>query len=177
MSPQTGFDVMILPIEGDETSGLKGGQATPFLNSPYNEWQAAFSPDGRWLAYASNESGRFEVYVRPFPGPGGKWQISTTGGSFPTWSRIGRELLYETLDQRLMVASYAEQGDTFHADKPRLWSETRLQDVQGFRNFDLHPDGQRLAVFREVAEPGGRLDKVVLFENFFDELRRVAPTR
>ena len=175
---QTGFDVMILPIEGDAASGLKGGQPTPFLNGPSNEWQAAFSPNGRWLAYSSNESGRAEVYVRPFPGPGGRWQISTESGSHPTWSRNGRELFYETLDQRLMVASYAEQGGSFHADKPRLWCETRLPDLQGFWTFDLHPDGRRFAVLKEVGEPGeAKRDHVVLFLSFFDELRRLAPTQ
>jgi dipeptidyl aminopeptidase/acylaminoacyl peptidase len=177
-SPQTANDVMIMPIEGDEASGLNSGPPTPFLNSPFNEWQAAFSPNGRWLAYSSNEAGRSEVYVRAFPGPGGKWEISTEGGSSPTWSRNGRQLFYKALDQRLLVASYAEQGDSFHADKPRLWGETRLPDLVGFRSFDLHPDGQRFAVLQQVAEPGeAKRDHVVLFLNFFDELRRLAPTK
>jgi serine/threonine-protein kinase len=174
---QANLDIMILPIEGDEASGLKPGQPTPFLNSPFNEGAAAFSPNGRWLAYSSNESGRVEVYVRPFPGPGGKWQISSEGGSYPTWSRNGRELFYETLGQRLLVASYEEREGSFRADKPRPWSETRLPDLSGFWTFDLHPDGQRLAVLQEVAEPGGKPAEVVLFENFFGELRRLAPTR
>jgi Tol biopolymer transport system component len=175
-SPQTAYDVMILPIEGDDASGLKPGQPTPFLNSPFNEWEAAFSPDGQWLAYASNESGRLEVYVRPFPGPGGKWRISLEGGSYPTWSRNGRELFYESLDQRLMVASYAGQGGSFHAEKPWLWAGTRLPDLPGFQTLDLHPDGQRFVVLKQVGEQGEKRDKVVLFTNFFDELRRLAPT-
>jgi serine/threonine-protein kinase len=80
-SPQTStFDVMILPIEGSEASGWKPGEPTVFLNAPFIENHPEFSPDGRWLAYESNESGRVEVYVRPFPGPGGKWQVSTDGG-------------------------------------------------------------------------------------------------
>ena len=79
--PQTGRDLLMLPMEGDEASGWKPGKPTVFLNSPANEREPMFSPDGRWLAYESNESGRFEVYVRPFPGPGGKWQISTSGGA------------------------------------------------------------------------------------------------
>ncbi len=176
LSTQTGFDLMILPIERDEVSGLKPGQPTPFLKSPFNEWQAAFSADGRWLAYASNESGRDEVYVRPFPGPGGPWQISTEGGSWPTWSPNGRELFYEALDERLMVSTYEGPGSSFNADKPRLWSETRLPGLKGFRNFDLHPDGQRFAVLQPVAGEARR-GHVVLIENFFDELRRLAPTK
>ncbi len=177
-SPETSNDVMILPIEGDEAAGLNSGPPTAFLNSPFNEWQAAFSPNGRWLAYSSNEAGRSEVYVRAFPGPGGKWEISTEGGSSPTWSRSGRELFYKALDHRLMVASYAEQGDSFHADKPRLWCETRLPELYGQRAFDLHPDGQRFAVLRDIVDTDqAKRDKVVLFQNFFDELRRLAPSR
>jgi serine/threonine-protein kinase len=177
-NPQTGYDALILPIEGVEASGLKAGQPTPFLDSPANEQQAAFSPSGRWLAYSSNESGRVEVYVRPFPGPGGKWQISTDGGFYPTWSRNGRELFYETLDQRLTLVSYAEEGASFHADKPRQFCEMRLPDSQGFRSFDLHPDGERFAVLQGIGDTAdAKRDHVVLFQNFFDELRRLAPTK
>ena len=84
---QTSEDLMILPMDGDEASGWKPGTATVFLNSPFREREPTFSPDGRWLAYMSNESGRDEIYVRPFPGPGGKWQVSSAGGQGPTWSR------------------------------------------------------------------------------------------
>ena len=90
-----------------------------FLHSPFLNVEPMFSPDGRWLAYYSNESGRYEVYVRPFPGPGGKWQISTNGGGVPTWSRARHELFYAALD-RIMVASYGVEGDSFRAEKPRL---------------------------------------------------------
>jgi len=178
LSPETGYDVMILPIDGDEASGLKPRRPTPFLNGPFNESDAAFSPDGRWLAYSSNESGRVEVYVRPFPGPGGKWQISTGGGFYPTWSRNGRELFYETPEETLMVAPYSEQSGSFLADKPRLWCETRIPTQQGIRGFDLHPDGRRFAVLQEVVEPSqAKRDHVVLFLNFVDELRRLAPSK
>jgi serine/threonine-protein kinase len=105
----TAFDVMILPTERED-GRLKTGPATAFLNSRFNEMHAAFSPNGRWLAYVSDESGKFEVFVRPFPGPGGKWQVSSGGGFYPTWSRKGSELFFETPDQRLMVVTYAEHG-------------------------------------------------------------------
>jgi Tol biopolymer transport system component len=88
-NPDTGSEIMTLPIEGDEKSGWKSGEPKPFLNSAFFEVEPAFSPDGRWLAYQSNESGSYEVYVRPFPGPGGKWQISTGSGNDPKWSRNG----------------------------------------------------------------------------------------
>ena len=88
--PRTNYDIMTLPIEGDEKSGWKPGEPKPFVNSAFDEGEPAFSPDGRWLAYQSNESGSFEVYVRPFPGPGGKWQISTGGGSTPSGRTTAR---------------------------------------------------------------------------------------
>jgi len=179
ISPQTGNDVMILPMEGDEVSGWKPGKPKVFLNSPFGETFPIFSPDGRWLAYSSNESGRNEVYVRPFPGPGGKWQISASGGGLPRWSRNRRELLYETLlDNRIMVASYTVEGDSFRAEKPRLWADGRFMERPLGWDFDLHPDGERVAVAPELeTQTAARQDKVVFIFNFFDELRRLAPVR
>ena len=148
-----------------------------FLNSPFVESQAAFSPDGKWLAYRSNESGRFEVYVRPFPGPGGKWQVSPDGGVWPTWSRNRKELFYRTPDFTLMVAPYALEGDSFRAEKPRQWSPGLvLGRGLNTRTFDLHPDGQRFAVLKAAEQQAvEKRDKVVFIQNFFEELRRVAP--
>lgn len=178
LSPQTSRDIVILPLEGDETSGWKPGKPTAFLNTPFVEGHATFSPDGRWLAYMSAESGRREVYVRPFPGPGGKWPVSTTGGIFPTWSRNRKELFYRGSDDTLKVVAYVAEGDTFRAEKPRQWSPGRVPFRAGIRTFDLHPDGQRIAVLKasdELAEV--KQDKVVLIQNFFDELRRLAPPK
>ncbi len=137
---------------------------------------AAFSPDGRWLAYGSNESGRNEVYVRPFPGPGGKWQVSTDGGGWPTWSRSRRELSYRGEDGRILVAGYTVEGDSFSAEKPRVWSPGLVPQRGSGRTYDLHPDGERVAVLKALGdEAESRRDKVVLIVNFFDELRRIAP--
>ena len=167
-------------MEGDETSGWRPGKPTVFLNSRFHERAGMFSPDGRWLAYASNESGRFEVYVRPFPGPGGNWQISTgDGGSLtptPTWSRTRHELFYDTPDKRIIVASYMVEGDSFRADKPRLWSEARFITRPRQRSFDLHPDGNRFAIAAVTETQAVKEDKVVFIFNFFDELRRIAPS-
>ena len=177
VSPQTGTaDVMILEVEGSEDSGWKPGQATVLLNAPFDENHPEFSPDGRWLAYQSNESGRNEVYVRPFPGPGGKWQVSTGGGIAPMWSRIRREFFYHALDDRIMVASYTVDEDSFRAEKPRLWSERRIPVRRSVRTFDLHPDGQRFALVKapETADTQGH---VVLILNFFDYLRQIAPAQ
>jgi Tol biopolymer transport system component len=178
-NPQTGNDIMILPIEGDEVSGWKPGKPTVFLNTPADEREPMFSPDGRWLAYQSNESGRPEVFVRPFPGPGSKWPISTAGGAYATWSRTRHELFYRTLDNRIMVAPYKVESDSFKAEKPRLWSERIIQPRPRLRNFDLHPDGERFAVsvVNADAPADAPRDKVVFIFNFFDELRRIAPKR
>lgn len=172
---QSNVDLMVLPLEGDEASGWKPGKPTVFLNSPFIEVEPMFSPDGRWLAYSSNESGRTEVYVRPFPGPGGKWQISKGGGNLPTWSRSKRELLYG-LDGRIMAASYTVEGDSLRVETPRLWTEGRYQTRGSRRRFDLHPDGERIALAPDSPTSiGAKQDQVVLIFNFFEELRRIAP--
>jgi serine/threonine-protein kinase len=175
---QTAQDLMILPMEGDEASGWRPGKPTVFLNSPFIEVEPMFSPDGRWLAYQSDESGRFEVYVRPFPGPGGKWQVSTAGGQFPIWSRARPELFYATPDDRIMVATYTGDGDSFQVAKPIVWSATPFARRTRQRSFDLHPDGHRFAL---AAAPENesvvKQDKVVFIFNFFEELKHLVPAK
>jgi serine/threonine-protein kinase len=179
--PQTGNDLMILPMEGDEASGWKPGEPRVLLSTRFAEGEPMFSPDGRWLAYVSNKTGRDEVYVRPFTGPEGEWQISTGGGSTPTWSRSRHELFYAGPDARIMVSGYAVEGDAFRGGKSRVWSDalyrTQNRGFPFFRSFDLHPDGQRFAIAKRLTGSGGqaKVDKVVLVFNFFDELRRLAP--
>jgi Tol biopolymer transport system component/predicted Ser/Thr protein kinase len=165
-------DIFTAPIEGDP-GHVRLGKPQLFLGTPFNEFYPAFSPDGRWLAYTSNESGTSEVYVRPFPGPGGKWQISTSGGLFPVWSRDGRELLFETLDGRVMAAGYSLKGDSFTPGKPRVWSETRLLlNAADLSVYDLAPDGKRIAAILASDEAPTHLTFLL---NFSDELRRRAP--
>ena len=92
------------------------------------------------------------MYVRSFPGPGGKWQVSTGSanyGNYPKWSRNGKELFYRTQDSKIMVVTYTASGDSFDTDKPRLWSPAQFTDRgPGIDNFDLHPDGKRFAVLK-----------------------------
>ena len=177
--PGKGFDLMILPIEGDEASGWKPGKPNVYLSTPANEFWPTFSPDGRLIAYASNESGLGpnDVYVRPFPGPGGKWQISTAGGSFPAWSRSSRELFYRTPDGHIMAVAYTADGQSFRADKPRPVAETRAAAALPGRPYALHPDGQRFAIAIAPRDSGTKQDKVVIVSNFFDELKRLAPAK
>jgi hypothetical protein len=139
----------------------------------------------RWIAYSSDETGPYEVYVRPFPGGApsgsGKWQISVGGGAHPMWSRNGRELFYEATDNRIMVTTYTARADSFAADKPRPWSNTQILDPTGAGgpwDLDLAPDGKRFAVFPRPEASGeqkGSVHVTVLL-NFFDELRRRVPT-
>jgi serine/threonine-protein kinase len=176
-NPDSTSDILTLSIEGDEKSGWKPGEPKPFLNSPFSEINPAFSPDGRWLAYSSNESGTNELYVRPFPGPGGKWQISTGGGVYAKWSRNGKEMFYRTADSKqIMVVTYTAAGDSFRADKPQLWSPGQFTDVGLGSNIDLHPDGKRFAVLKTPGtESAVTVNKVNLVLNWFDELKRKVP--
>jgi len=178
-TPGGHWNIMTMTIEGDEKSGWKPGEAKPFLNNnnAFDIASPAFSPDGRWLAYDSFESGTDEIYVTPFPGPGGKWQVSAGGGFFPKWSRNGKELFYRTLDNTIMVTDYTASGDAFRPDKPRLWSPGQFTELGGNLNFDLHPDGQRFAVLKAAASSDAApVNKVTFIFNFFDELRRKVPT-
>jgi len=176
VNPGTNYDIMTLPIEGDEKSGWKPGAPNAFLNSAFMENFSKFSPNGRWLAYHSNESGSDEVYVRPFPGPGGKWQMSTGGGNYPEWSRNSKELFYRTIDSKIMMVPYTVSGDSFHADKAILWSSGQFTDLGPDYNFALHPDGKRFAVLKA---PGTgqtpAVNKISFIFNFFDELRSKFP--
>jgi serine/threonine-protein kinase len=175
-NPESRSDIMILPLEGDEASGWKPGTPTIFLASPFDEAGATFSPDGRWLAYHSNESGRPEVYVRPFEGSGEKVQVSTGGGLHPTWSRNGKELFYQQAsDWTLMVATYATEGNSFRAEKPEQSGHLPRRGM-GMPGFDLHPDGQRFAVLMAAQKPTeARQDHIVLIPRFIEELRKIAP--
>jgi Tol biopolymer transport system component len=172
LNPETRWDIMTLSLEGSETSGWRAGEPKSFLNGAYDELDPTFSPDGRWLAYYSNESGTFEVYVRPFPGPGGKWQISTNGGMTPRWSSNGKELFYHTLDNKLMVAEYTASDDSFNAGGPRQWSPGQFTARGPNRNFDVHPDGKRIVVMKTPEAEIPSINKVSFIFNFFEELRR-----
>src|SRR5262245_57614429 len=156
---------------------LKAGKPEQWLKSRFNDASPSFSPDGRWLAYISNESGKSEVYVhvRAFAptssGMGRKCQIANCGGVAPRVSRYGHELVYQAGDQ-VMASRYTVQGDAFVAEKARVWI-AKL----GGTLFDVAPDGRRVAVLSPVtsADTLNQEDEVVLLLNFFDELRRRVP--
>jgi serine/threonine-protein kinase len=176
LSSGTGYDLWTVLLESD-SAGLRAGKPEVFLQTPAMEMYPSFSPDGRWMAYASNESGTFQVYVRAFPDKGGKWQISNSGGAYPMWSRNGHDLFFEALDNHIMVAAYTEKGDSFVADNPREWSEKQIGGAIGAKNVDLAADGKRIIALMpvETAEAQKGQSHVIFLENFFDELRHKVP--
>jgi len=176
LNPGTAYDIWTVTIESDK-AGLRAGKPELFLQTPATELSPAFSPDGRWLAYASNESGAYEVYVRAFPDKGGKWQISSAQGTHPVWSGNGHEVFYQGQDNRIMVATYAAKSDSFVPDRPRVWSDKRLANLGLTSNYDLAPDGKRIAALMPAETPEAQQSQnhVILLLNFADELQRKVP--
>jgi len=171
-----GSDIRVLPVENRSTQ-LRAGKPEVFLSTPSTNPYPSFSPDGRWIAYSSTESGVYEVYVRAFPDRGSRVQVSS-GGMMPVWSANGHEIFYRTEDQHLMVADYTVKGDSFVAGKPRIWFGGTLANLGLTANFDLAPGGNRAAVLLPAGdeEPPEERNHVTLLLNLFDELRRRVPT-
>jgi serine/threonine-protein kinase len=172
-------DVMVLPIEGDEARGWVPGRPTPFVNGAARERAPRFSPDGRWLAYASNESVGEQIYVQPFPGPGPKTVVAR--GTGPSWSRTRREIVFtvRAVDYRhvLQTVSYRVENGSFRVDTPRPWatSAAQLRELSGYRLYALHPDGARVAIAPPSETDTAAGGHVTLVLNLFDELRRARP--
>jgi serine/threonine-protein kinase len=175
-----GYDLWILPIEGDVTSGIRAGKPEVFVNSEADERSPTFSPDGHWIAYHANEGGAFEVYVRAYPDTGRKWQVSDGGGTYPMWSKSAHELIFETLDAHIMSASYSVTNDSFVPEKPQVWSSKPIvNSINSVKNFDLAPDGKRIAALMpaETSQTAGTQSHVTFLLNFFDELERRVPVK
>jgi serine/threonine-protein kinase len=155
---------------------LSDRKVQPFLSTSFNEGAASFSPDGHWLGYVSNESGRPEIYVQPFPGPGGKWQISVEGGTEPVWNRNGRELFYRSGNK--MMAVQVTTKDGLSANKPTMLFEKEYAASQfpatGIA-YDVSPDGDRFLMVKETDSATAAPINVVV--NWFDELKRLAPPK
>ena len=167
MNTTTQNDIGFLELQGDRKISV-------FVKTPFDDGSPKISPDGRWVAYLSNESGRMEVYVQPFPGPEGKWQISTGGGVAPVWARNGRELFYGSRPgEQLMVVDITTQP-TFRAGTPRVLLEEgfRLTARGQSANYDVTADGQR---FLMVQGGDANLTQLNVVLNWFEELLRRVP--
>jgi serine/threonine-protein kinase len=149
----------------------------PLVESPSHEMVGELSPDGRWLAYESNEDGQFQIYVRPFPNvTGGRWQVSQGGGMKPAWDRSGRELFYLDDEGRLTSVPVQTNG-TFSTGTAKLLLETRYFSAVQFRSYDVSPDGRRFLMLKDVssdASVGPRLEILVTL-NWFEELKTKVP--
>ncbi len=151
------------------------GRPTVFLQTPFAEGAPVFSPDGRWLAYVSNESGRPEIYVRPFPGPGESLTISTEGGNEPVWSRTGHELFYRSGD--VMMAVDTGTGPGFTAGKPhRLFERPLESSLVYWPDYDVTADGQRFVMVKRI-DQDETLAQMNVVLNWLDELKRRVPTK
>jgi len=139
-------DLRLLPLSGDLTP-------RSFLSTPFDERHARVSPDGRWIAYDSDDSARYEVYVQSFPQPGGKWQISTAGGVQPRWRRDGKELYYLAPDRSLMAVPVKGGGATFEAGIPEALFTTELPVLTGPTRYAVAGDGQRFLVTIPEGDP------------------------
>jgi Tol biopolymer transport system component len=146
----TGSDIWALPLTDD----LK---PFPVLKTPFQAHGAQFSPDGKWIAYASNESGRFEIFVQPFPPGPGKWQISNSGGTQPRWRRDGKELFYIAPNNALMAAPYkiTPDGRSIESGPPRILFSTRMvrESAPNGAHYVVSSDGLRFLVDTVVEEP------------------------
>jgi serine/threonine-protein kinase len=159
-----GADLWVLPLDGDE-------EPYPFLDRDFDDRSARISPDGRWVAHVSYQSGRNEVYVRPFPGPGGRWQISMDGGREPRWSADGRELFFRNGSETLVATVDTSSG--FRAERPRVLFDRDLYSVVPFQ-YSPSPDGERFLAIQRVGSDASRSDIAVVL-HWVDELRRLVP--
>jgi eukaryotic-like serine/threonine-protein kinase len=157
----TKIDLWLAPLEGERTP-------RPFLKTPFSEEQAAISPDGRWVAYCSDESGRAEIYVATFPQLSGKWQVSVDGGAEPQWRRDGKELFFTNASRKLMAAEVKTGSGAFEAEAPKLLFETPLINP-GRNRFVVTGDGQRFLVITRLEDTRAPINLVV---NWLAELKR-----
>ncbi len=169
--PSRGGDLLVLSLDRD-------GSSAPLLATEFEERNAELSPDGRWLAYESNASGQFEIYVQPFPNVDeGRWQISTSGGTRPLWARDGSELFYLDRGGRLTAVSVRTDPDFDFGNPEIVFEETYIgSSGPPGRTYDVSADGERFLMFKE----GGAGDEtppaeLILVLNWFEELKRLVP--
>jgi Tol biopolymer transport system component len=159
----SGTEIWVLPLDATKAAEAK---PQPFLDTRFTRGNLQFSPDGKWVAYESNETGRNEIYVVPYPGPGGESQVSTDGGTQPRWNRNGRELFFR--NGAMMMAVDVQTGATFRTGTPRMLFEKVSSD------YDVAPDGRRFLMLKPAATTTDSSELHVIL-NWFDDLRRRVP--
>jgi serine/threonine-protein kinase len=161
--PTNQFDIWVKPPRGESRA---------VLATPAHEVDPALSPDGGWLAYDSNESGRREIYVRPFPAvDSGKWLVSTAGGRTPVWSPTGNELFYSN-GSNVVAVPVEARGTTFSAGAPAVLFSGPFET--GSPGFDISPDGKYFVMVE--ADPGAKPTQIHVVLNWHEELKRLVPT-
>ena len=173
-----------------DTLSLQGEHTVqPLVQTPFQELNAEISPDGRWLAYQSNESGRFEIYVRPFPNVNdARWQVSSSGGSRPVWAQGGRELFYVSAEGEALMTVPVKGGPTFQSGAP-----AKLLDTGAYyfppaasgstgdpgRTYDVSRDGSRFLMIKTgtVGDEAAGPQSITVVVNWLEELRQLVPRR
>jgi serine/threonine-protein kinase len=173
--PLTSTDIWEVDVNGSER------QPRAIVQTLYQDTHPAFSPNGRWLAYASNDSGRLEVYVQPYPGPGRRMRMSTDGGTSPAWRRDGKELYYLEVHPPGSMGIVAVRVDTDADDLftgvPRRLFHGRYGAMSGRPNYDVTSDGQRFLMVQALDPLPEPATELILVNNWFQELRQLAPSR
>jgi len=167
-----GGNIHLVPMDGNR-------QATPLVQTPFNEGLGEISADGRWLAYQSDESGQYQIYVRPFPDVNsGRWQVSPGGGTKPVWARSGRELFYLDANGALTAVSI-QTTPTLSAGNPTKLFDTRYPSAFNARSYDVSPDGQRFLMIKDTQAPEQATNSapasIIVVLNWHEELKARLP--
>jgi serine/threonine-protein kinase len=168
--PNPPRDIGVVKLDGDRSVQW-------LVKTSFDEYSTAVSPDGRWLAYQSDESGRAEVYVRPFPDVNSaRWQVSTEGGTRPSWARNGRELFYY-VEPGTVMSVPVDAASTFSAGTPRLLFKGPYLSPQAGRTYEVSLDGQRFLLIKEARsqDQPATPPQLVVVEHWLDELKRLVP--
>jgi serine/threonine-protein kinase len=182
---QASSDLMFVDLGGPrgELPSVDVADPQPLVQTSFEEVNAQISADGRWLAYQSNSSGVFEIYVRPFPDiESGQWLVSTAGGSEPIWARSGRDLFNRALDGAVMSVAVPPAGTWAPGAPRRLFDGTSYAlSAEGeaipslARTYDVSPDGRRFLMLKTVNQPAQTAARIVFVENWNEELERLVP--
>jgi Tol biopolymer transport system component len=182
VAPKTAGDVVWFSLKSSLRQSGSGAaaapsvaQVEPLVRTTAIEFNPEVSPNGRYIAYQSNESGRDEIYVRPFPRVNdGRWQVSTGGGTRPTWARNGRELFYVDLANTLTAMPVHTSGATFTTSNPvKLFEMASAASLTAARDYDVAPDGQRFLMIKETVarDPHARAAGMIVVQNWVEELK------